>query len=37
MFGGTGKVKMFLLYFVQQIANSNWMPKMYIAMNRLRL
>ena len=37
MFGGTDKVKMFLLYFIQQIANSNWMPKMYIAMNRFKI
>ena len=28
---------MFLFYFVQQIANSNWMPKMYIAMNRFKI
>lgn len=37
MFGGKDKVKMFLLYFVQQIVNSNWMPKMYIAMNRFKI
>ena len=37
MFGGTDKVKMFLLYFVQQIVNSNWIPKMYIAMNRFKI
>ena len=28
---------MFLLYCVHQITNSNWIPKMYIAMNRFKI